>query len=77
MGGGNAYLGKLVTREEGGPFGADFTKVYTTRSLTTSSKITPKNKCDHIHLFLHEQSIINSKDQSHNKFPIHPDRILT
>jgi hypothetical protein len=44
-------LGKPVTQEEGGPFGVDFTKVYTTRSSTTSSEITPENKCDHIHLF--------------------------
>jgi hypothetical protein len=51
MGGGSAYLGKPVTQEEGGPFGVDFTKVYTTRSSTTSSEITPENKCDHIHLF--------------------------
>jgi hypothetical protein len=29
------------------------------------------------HTFLHEQSIIDSKDQSQNKFPIHPDKILT
>jgi len=46
-----AYLRKPVTREEGGPFRADFTKVSTTRSSTTSSEITPENKCDHIHLF--------------------------
>ncbi len=51
MGGGSAYLGKPVTREEGGPFGADFTKVYTTRSSTTSLEMTPENKCDHIHRF--------------------------
>jgi hypothetical protein len=50
MGGGSAYLRKPVTQEEGGPFRADFTKVYTTRSSTTSSEITPENKCDHIHL---------------------------
>jgi hypothetical protein len=31
-----AYLRKPVTREEGGPFRADFTKVSTTRSSTTS-----------------------------------------
>jgi hypothetical protein len=51
MGGGSAYLGKPVTQKEGGPFGVDFTKVYTTKSATTSLEITLKNKCDHIHLF--------------------------
>jgi hypothetical protein len=51
MGGGSSYLRKPFTREEGGPFGVDFTKVYTTRSSTTASEITPENKCDHIHLF--------------------------
>jgi len=51
MGGGSAYLREPVTREEGGPFRVDFTKVYTTRSSTTSSEITPENKCDHIDLF--------------------------
>jgi hypothetical protein len=50
MGRGSAYLRKPVTREEGGALGADFTKVYATRSSTTSSEITPENKCDHIHL---------------------------
>jgi hypothetical protein len=29
------------------------------------------------HIFLHEESIIDSKDQSQNKFLIHRDKILT
>ncbi len=46
MGGGSAYLREPAPQEEGGPFETDFTKVYTTESLTTSSQITPENKCD-------------------------------
>ncbi len=86
MGMRSAYLRKPVTREEGGALGADFTKVYATRSSTTSSEITPENKCDQIHLlaslqwttlFYMSRSIINCQNQSQNKFPIHPHRILT
>jgi len=44
-------LGSQSLEEEGGPFGADISKAYTTRSSKTSSEMTPENKCDHIHLF--------------------------
>jgi hypothetical protein len=51
-----AYLRKPVTREEGGPLRADFTKkVSTARSSTTSLEIAPENKCDRIHLFVRLQ----------------------